>query len=157
MDMVQQEIPAIATAVPKTMRELAEDAERQRNESGSSTPIQQISVSAPIATPMPEVIGSGKGRKTRRGSGTSGSAQRPATRSTRTRKRARLEDSDSEDRATGDHVQIVTGPTPAKRARPASAPVAKSDRVLRARKGKSGDTLREEQEMEAAFKRAIAQ
>lgn len=169
VDMVNEEIAhKQPSAIPKTMRELAEDVEREREASGGSAVEEVIIVpSTPIATatPAPRIPIKPK-PKTKSGTSTPASAsssrkkQSAATTSqavTRTRKRARREASGSEVEDS-DVVEIVAAkPAPSKRPRPTPIPAVKSDRVLRARKGKSEDTVREEKEMEAAYRRAVAQ
>ena len=171
-DMIEEPIPVqVASAVPMTMRQLAEAAERQRSESGASGPSRvQTPDPQPVPTPTTEVNGALQGRRTRSNTGTPASRPTRSTakdtslnkagnsRSVRGRKRARRTSDDIESSDADAEVGAVPATsTPAKRARQNPAPVVKSDRVLRARKGKSEEQLRQEKEAEVAYRRAVAE
>ncbi|KAH8104624.1 Rad4-domain-containing protein [Cristinia sonorae] len=164
VDMYEEIIPTVANAVPKTMRELAENAEKERKEGGTSSSTRQQS---PVTITLPANAVNGKinGRTTRSGTRTpaasvssrKGKGKATPTQSTPrpSRKRTRRDSDVSNQGDPDSEVEVMQAPTPAKRARPTPTPV-KSDRVLRARKGKSDDKVREEQEMEKAYQRAVA-
>lgn len=169
-DMIEEPIPVqVASAVPMTMRQLAEAAERQRSESCVSSPSRiQTPDPQPISISTTELDGALQGRRTRSNTGTL--ASRPtrntandtslnkAGNSRRGRKRARrTSDAIGSSGADAEVGAVPATSTHAKRARPNPAPVVKSDRVLRARKGKSEEQLRQEKEAEVAYERAVAE
>ncbi|THH27307.1 hypothetical protein EUX98_g6882 [Antrodiella citrinella] len=161
LDMVEAVIPAV-TSVPKTMRELAQDAEREREETMQPDPGEDISLLG-VSTPDDGVNGRTNDRpangtvKAARAGG-SRKAKTPSTptdtpRSAKSRKRPHRDASHSEEDSQAIEVSVRRA---AKRARPTPTPIVKSDRVLRARKGKSEDILQEEREQEQAYRAAIA-
>ncbi|TCD70140.1 hypothetical protein EIP91_004610 [Steccherinum ochraceum] len=157
MDMVEEVIPTPA-AVPKTMRELAEDAERERKKSGYSSPVEELlPPSVPLVAPTPKINGRTNDRKSQSGTGTP--TTRGRAKATSTRKRTRRE-ATSDPEVDDEVVEVEVRPAPAKRARPTPTPKAtptvKSDRVLRTRKSKTEEQMREEKEMEAAYRKAVA-
>ncbi|KAK7690126.1 hypothetical protein QCA50_006775 [Cerrena zonata] len=159
--------PVITNGVPKTMRELAEAAEREQADKSSDDEVEIIAMPSIAQRAIDKANGkntpSSRGRS-RKGTSTptastSSPKKTPKGRtSARTRKRPR-EEVDSEGQPSDEEQRVHT---PSKRPRSRAAPttpvgVEKSDRVLRSRRGKSETKLAEEKEMEKAYRRAIAE
>jgi len=149
--------------VPKSMLELAEEAERQ--EEGQ---IHNESDQNPfVRTPEPSNNGASTSTTRTRARATH-DAERPPVQSSsarpkatsrsdsrRTRKRAR-EDAESSDAGTLAANAASNRSSPTKRPKKAP-PVPASTRVLRTRTPKSASKLQEEEEMEEAYRRAAAE
>ena len=116
------------------------------------------SPSLPLDRTMAQINGGGARVTTQGGAEAVGSTKRTRTPreadASRSRKRRKVA-SDSSDAeahgATGPSTQV----SPAKRARKAAPPVPASTRVLRSRAPKSAAKIREEREMEEAYRRAV--
>lgn len=170
-DLQEIDIPSVepvrvgTNGAPKTMRELAEAAEREQVDDGLSDEVEiiptlnvaqrAIEKASGNNTPSPRGR-SRKGATTPTTSTPKKSANGRA--STRVRKRARDE---VESQGQPSDEEESAPPTPSKRARSRAAPatpvIEKSDRVLRSHRGKSETKLAEEKELEKAYRRAIAE
>ena len=188
-DLEEVEVPVISAGhsmgAPKTMRELAEDAERQRSLTADKgdKEVEILSTSPTQTAPSQVSVSPANGRQTRKSgrfrtapTASSSPNTKPVKTGTpkvtlklpqantprRTRKRARdVSDSDASHGSDVESEVEVAAPTP-KRARKstgrgnaAAAVVPKSDRVLRSRAPKSAAQLQEEREQEEAYRRAI--
>ncbi|PIL22401.1 hypothetical protein GSI_15089 [Ganoderma sinense ZZ0214-1] len=174
MEEVVVDAPPLART-PKTMQELAEEAARRNGDANHRADDEEELVIAapPLATGEKAAA---NGRKTsasrsRTKSGTStprpntrgkskasaASTSKAAPRRTRKRTRSQVEHSDSDREEEGGGEANPPGSTVKKpRTRAAPPPAEPSTRVLRTRKPKDADKVREEKEMEAAYRRAIA-
>ncbi|GBE85109.1 Rad4-domain-containing protein [Sparassis crispa] len=148
------------TAIPKSIRELAEDAARQQadlsHEEEESRPVSSLAQDNKSDATKGTSTPSRSARSTRSGTGTPAATSRKAKASAqpsprRSRKRPR-KDADNEDAES--EPEIATA-SPSKRTR-ASAP-GSSDRVLRTRVPKSATQVQEEKDMELAYRRAVAE
>ncbi|KAL4250566.1 transglutaminase-like superfamily protein [Abortiporus biennis] len=184
-DMLEVNVPLPAERIksngaPKTMQELAEEMQQQQDEENSSAVVDTAEVSElkkPSSSPAPtngrvktRPLTSSRGKtkntvnrpvaSTR--SDTSTTSQKPGPK--KTKKRNRGESVSPEPNGDGQEVdagddEVVEVPPPSKRAkrvRPPAPPV-QTDRVLRNRTPKSAAKLKEEQEAEARYRRAVAQ
>ncbi|KAM5533626.1 hypothetical protein V8D89_012739 [Ganoderma adspersum] len=160
---------------PKTMQELAEEAAHRNGNAnqpmddeeelviaappqpvgekatpnGRSTRVSRSGAKSGTSTPRPNTRGKGK-------ASAAASTSKTAPRRTRKRTRSQVEhsDSDREGEEDGEVDEPSTVKKPRTRAPP--PPAEPSTRVLRTRKPKDADKVREEKEVEAAFRRAIA-
>ncbi|CAL1713034.1 unnamed protein product [Somion occarium] len=148
--------------VPMSMRELAEAAERQPKEAPLVDEVEYFPSPPPPSVAQRALEkASGKSTprsraRTRSGTSTPRSAKTAKEKTPQKSRKRTREDVESD--VETDEVQDVV-PTPSKRTRvkPAPPPVVKSDRVLRARKGKSESMLAEERELEEAYRKAVAE
>ncbi len=160
---------------PKTMQELAEEAARRGENTNQPVDVEEELVIATQPQPAAEKA-TVNGRNTRasrsraksgtstphantgggKGKTSAASTSKTTSRQTRKRTRAQVErsDSDREEEGRGE----VDRPTTAKKTRTRAPPPPPEPptRVLRARKPKDADKMREEKKMEAAYRRAIA-
>lgn len=144
--------PSANGAVPRTMRELAEDAERTQPSSDFED-AYGISSHSTLRTPA------GKPKRAHMTDQASPRGSKEPSQKTkgkrRTRKRTRDEDTESE--RDGYDVDPSSS-SPSKRTKSAPGnPASASTRVLRARPTKTEARQREEREMEEAYRRAVAE
>ncbi|TBU44496.1 Rad4-domain-containing protein [Dichomitus squalens] len=156
---------------PRTMQELAEEAARR--DASKNQPIDSeqelVLASLPSTAGAKSAANGGSTRASRNGTKSGTSTPRASTRGKsktsaapknpprRTRKRTRSQ-AEGSDSGLEEEGGEDAGPSPAKRSRSRAPPppVAPSSRVLRTRKPKDASTVQEEKEIEAAYRRAIA-
>ena len=140
-EIIHIEPPDAPILVPKTMRELAEDAARRREdrkseEAGAKKTTPMVQEPTTISTSRVAVSSAGNAPAASDANSTTPNGVTPSRRNApkrkapRTGKRARADNSDDSD---GEEQIARPKRSPAKRARAAAAPVPPSDRVLRTR------------------------
>ncbi|KIJ26683.1 hypothetical protein M422DRAFT_191935, partial [Sphaerobolus stellatus SS14] len=164
MEEVQPALPVrgLTTGVPKTMQELAEAPDAFMATAEPEQPLPPPQAAAPPPTKIAASKQKG-GRKTRQTNGNKAAPKAKPTqiRSTRRgKKRARSPSSEEEAELEGDDGDDDgDGKNTPKRSRgkvvPTPAP-STSTRTLRARKPKPEEIIRQERELELAFRKAIA-
>lgn len=161
--------PRPRLGVPKTMRELAESYAQRQEEAVPPLPpqVEEGDLAVGSRGRGEHVLEEGASRRRGGGPGRRTVNRRPGTRTTRTSNKRTRKRSESEDASDVDGEEEAHG-TPPKRPYleasdspiPTHAPTPNpndgSGRVLRPRAQKSAGRLREEREMEKAYRRAVA-